>query len=80
VKFANAAFGVLRIRALCFNERAGCTPTDTQMDLPEGGFDIAMRVRELLPRHPGRWETVCYSIQNLCQRLVRFVDTGKFDV
>jgi hypothetical protein len=48
------------------------------MDLSEADFNIAMRVRELLPRYPGRWETVGYSIQDLCRRLALFVDTGAF--
>ena len=50
------------------------------MGLSEGNFDVAMRVRELLPRYPGRWETICYSIQDLCKRLVHFVDTRAFSV
>ena len=40
-------------------------------------FDIAMWVRELLPRSPGIWKavlkwawmTVCYSSKDLCKRL-----------
>jgi hypothetical protein len=48
------------------------------MGLSDSDFDIAMRVRELLPRYPGRWETVGYSIHDLCRRLVCFVDTGAF--
>jgi len=50
------------------------------MGLSEGGFAIAMRVRELPPRCPGRWEAAGCSTQDLCKRLVRFVDTDAFDV
>ena len=61
---------------LRFNERVDFIPTDTQMGFSVGGFDIAVRVRELLPRYPGRWETAGYSTQDLCKRLVRFVNSG----
>ena len=46
------------------------------MDLPDMDYDIAMRVRKLLPRYPGRWETAGCSTQDVCRRLVLFVGTG----
>ena len=39
---------------------------------------VTMRVRELLPRYPGRWETAGYCIQDVRRRLVLFIDTGAF--
>ncbi len=53
--------------------------TATQMDLSGAAFDMAMRVRELLPRYPGKWETVGYSIQDLFRRLLYFSDHGAFN-
>ena len=69
----------LRLQALGFRDREDFTPTTTQMDLSGAAFDMAMRVRELLPRYPGKWETVGYSIQDLCRRLVYFSDHGAFN-
>ena len=54
----------LRLRALRFNERVDFIPTDFQMGLSEGNFDVAMRVRELLPRYPGRWEMGDHWLQH----------------
>jgi hypothetical protein len=47
----------LRLRVLSFKEREDFTPKATQMGLSAIAFEKAMRVRELLPRYPGKWET-----------------------
>jgi len=51
-----------KLRALRFNERVDFVRTDFQMGLSGGNFDVAMRVRELLPRCPGKWGTIGHSI------------------
>jgi hypothetical protein len=48
------------------------------MGLSDSDFDIAMRVRELLLRYPGRWETVGNCIHDLCRRMGCFFDSGAF--
>ena len=68
----------LRLQALGFRNREDFTAA-TQMGLSGAAFDMAMRVRELLPRYPGKWETAGCSIQDLCRRLVYFSDHGAFN-